>query len=251
MFAKGTTADRVVSALVEHIRKHRLPAGASLPSELQTSSQLHVSRSVVREAYRSLSSAGLVEIANGRSPRVGQITNRSLIQLVQHALSTRQASAAQILELRGPIEEHAAELAAQHRTSEDVRELRQAVTALRAAGARTDAYVKADLRFHEIIGRATGNPMFSVVVSALRYSMGESIRVSLAGRRSKAELQRVIVTHAKIVDAIERGKSSDARRLMAKHFDEARASVRRLAADEAAEKAARTARASRTRTARG
>lgn len=245
--AKGTTADRVVSALVEHIRKHRLPAGANLPSELQTSSQLHVSRSVVREAYRSLSSAGLVEIANGRSPRVGQITNRSLIQLVQHALSTRQASAAQILELRGPIEEHAAELAARHRTADDVRELRHAVAGLRAASARTDAYVKADLRFHEIIGRATGNPMFSVVVSALRHSMGESIRVSLAGRRSRAELQRVIVTHAKIVDAIERGKSSDARRLMAKHFDEARASVRRLAADEAAALAARNTRAGRTR----
>lgn len=248
--AKGTTADRVVSSLVEHIRKHRLPAGANLPSELQTSSQLHVSRSVVREAYRSLSSAGLVEIANGRSPRVGQITNRSLIQLVQHALSTRQASAAQILELRGPIEEHAAELAARHRTAEDVRELRQAVSALRAAAAKTDAYVKADLRFHEIIGRATGNPMFSVVVSALRTSMGESIRVSLAGRRSRAELQRVIVTHAKIVDAIERAKPSEARRLMAKHFDEARASVRRLAADEAAAKAARHVRATRTRVAR-
>jgi DNA-binding FadR family transcriptional regulator len=212
-----------------------LPAGASLPSELQTSSQLRVSRSVVREAYRSLSSAGLVEIANGRSPRVGQITNRSLIQLVQHALSTRQASAAQILELRGPIEEYAAELAARHRTAEDVKELRAAVAALRTAVTpvvKTDAYIKADLRFHEIIGRATNNPMFSVVVSALRYSMGESIRVSLAGRRSRAELQRVIRTHGRIVDAIEAGRARDARRLMAKHFAEARVSVRRMTADE-------------------
>jgi DNA-binding FadR family transcriptional regulator len=235
MSTKGTTADRVVSVLVDHIRRHRLPAGASLPSELQTSSQLRVSRSVVREAYRSLSSAGLVEIANGRSPRVGQITSRSLIQLVQHALSTRQASAAQILELRGPIEEYAAELAARHRTAEDVKELRAAVAALRTAVTpvvKTDAYIKADLRFHEIIGRATNNPMFSVVVSALRYSMGESIRVSLAGRRSRAELQRVIRTHGRIVDAIEAGRAREARQLMAKHFSEARASVRRMTSDE-------------------
>jgi DNA-binding FadR family transcriptional regulator len=53
--APSTTADRVVAALVAHIRRHRLRAGESLPSELQTSSRLHVSRSVVREAYRSLS----------------------------------------------------------------------------------------------------------------------------------------------------------------------------------------------------
>jgi GntR family transcriptional repressor for pyruvate dehydrogenase complex len=229
--SKATTADRVVSALVDHIRRHRLPAGALLPSEIETSSQLRVSRSVVREAYRSLSSAGLVEVANGRSPRVGQITNRSLIQLVEHALSTRQASAAQILELRGPIEEHAAELAARHRTQLDIHDLRQAVAAMRAAGGRPDAYVKADLRFHEVIGRATGNPMFSVVVSALRFSMGASIRVSLAGRRSRAELARVIGTHARMVDAIERGRPREARRLMTRHFDEARTSVRRIAAE--------------------
>jgi DNA-binding FadR family transcriptional regulator len=230
----GTTADRVVSALVEHIRRYRLPAGAALPSELQMSSQLHVSRSVVREAYRSLSSAGLVEIANGRSPRVGQITNQSLVQLVEHALSTRQASAAQMVELRSPIEEHAAELAARHRTAEDVRALRLAVAGMRAAGwkrERRESYIKSDMRFHEIIGRATGNPMFGIVVSALRHSMGESIRVSLAGRRSQAELKRVIGTHARIADAIEAGQPREARRLMMRHFDEARVAVRRLAID--------------------
>lgn len=243
--APGSAADRVVSALVDHIRKHRLPAGASLPSEVQTSSQLRVSRSVVREAYRSLSSAGLVEVANGRSPRVGHITNRSLIQLVEHALSTRQASAAQILELRGPIEEYAAELAARHRTADDVRDLRQAVRALRRAGTKMDAYVKADLRFHEIIGRATGNPMFSVVISALRLSMGESIRVSIAGRRSLAERRRLTATHASIADAIANGRGRDARRLMAKHFDEARESVRRQAMAAANDATATRAAASR------
>ncbi len=63
--------------------------------------------------------------------------------------------------------------------------------------------------------------------------MGSSIRASLAGRRSVAEVNRVIATHAKIVDAIESRRAGDARRLMVRHFAEARASVLRHAAEEA------------------
>jgi DNA-binding FadR family transcriptional regulator len=226
----GTIADRVVAVLVDHIRRHRLPAGSPLPSEIQTSAQLQVSRGVVREAYRSLSSTGLVEIANGRSPRVGYISNRSLTQLVQHALWTEQASAEQILELRSSIEERAAELAATHRSGADVDALHRAVAGMRASVTRTEPYVKADIRFHEIIGRATGNPLFALVSSALREAMGTSIRASLAGRKSRAELNNAIETHAKIVDAIEARSSRDARRLMVRHFAEARTAVRRLAA---------------------
>ncbi len=133
----STIADRVAAILVDHIRRNRLAAGTPLPSEIQTSAQLAVSRGVVREAYRALSSAGVVEIANGRSPRVGYISHRSLLRLIQHALWTQQASAEQILELRSPIEERAAQLAATHRTALDVEGLRRAVAAMGAAGARS------------------------------------------------------------------------------------------------------------------
>ena len=243
----GTIADRVVAVLVDHIRRHRLPAGSPLPSEIQTSAQLQVSRGVVREAYRSLSSTGLVEIANGRSPRVGYISNRSLIQLVQHALWTEQASAEQILELRSSIEERAAELAATHRSGADVDALHRAVAAMRASVTRTEPYVKADIRFHEIIGPATRNPVFGLVSSALREAMGTSIRASLAGRKSRAELNNAIETHAKIVDAIEARRSRDARRLMVRHFAEARTAVRRLTAAAATRPATTTPRARRAR----
>jgi GntR family transcriptional repressor for pyruvate dehydrogenase complex len=225
--AKGTTVDRVTTVLVDHIRRHRLAPGSVLPSEVQMSTDLGVSRGAVREAYRSLSQAGLVEITNGRSPRVGLISKRALLQLVEHALWTQQASIEQILDLRRSIEEHAAALAAVHRTDEDVEQLRRAVAGLRAAGRRTEPYVRADIRFHEIIGRATGNPLIALVTGGLREAMGTSIRVSLAGRQSEAELSRVVATHARVVDAIEAGRAADARRLMARHFDEALASVRR------------------------
>jgi GntR family transcriptional repressor for pyruvate dehydrogenase complex len=232
--AKGTTVDRVTAVLIDHIRRHRLAAGSPLPSEVQMSAELGVSRGAVREAYRSLSQSGLVEVANGRPPRVGEISNRALLQLVQHALWTQQVSPEEILDLRSGIDERAAELAATHRTPADVVSLRRAVATMKSAGLRPGPYVKADIQFHETIGRATGNPLIGLVSSGLREAMGTSIRVSLAGRQSPAELARVIDTHAKIVDAIEAQRPRDARRLMERHFDEARAAVRRMAAPDGA-----------------
>jgi len=217
----GTTADRVVKIIVEHIRKNRLPPSTPLPSEIQTSAQLKVSRGAVREAYRSLSHAGLVEIANGRSPRVGLMNNRSLLQFVQHALWTQQASADQILELRSPIEERAAELAAVNRTDADIEELRKAVAGMKAAGWKADRYVRHDIKFHEVVGRASGNPLFRLLSSGL------------AGRQSAAELHKVLETHSKIVDAIAARRGKDARRLMERHFKEAATAVQRQSAREA------------------
>jgi GntR family transcriptional repressor for pyruvate dehydrogenase complex len=220
----------VATLLVDHIRRNGLLAGAAMPSEIQTSADLQVSRGVVREAYRSLSSAGLVDIANGRAPRVGLISNRALLRVIQHALWTHQASATQILQLRQAIDERAAELASVHRTPAQLKTLRQSVAAMRAAGLKTDSYVKADVRFHEVLGAATGNPLFGLVGSALRAAMGASMRASLAGRRSRAELGRVIDTHSTLVDAIERRAPREARRLMRRHYAEALAAVERLTA---------------------
>ncbi len=224
-----TTADRVARVLVEHIRRNRLPAGAELPSEVRTSADLRVSRSIIREAYRSLSSAGIVDVANGRLPRVGRISHRALTQILQHALWTDQASATDILELRGSIEERAVELAAKRRTARDVTDLRRAVDLMRSAGRQAERYVRGDLSFHETIARAAGNPLFALVCKALRESIGMSMRVSLRGRRSRRELgQRRRDAHDAIATAIENGKGAQARKLMVLHFDDARAAVLRL-----------------------
>ena len=211
--------------LPAHVRPHERSEGYAIQPEVARLS----GQATVGWKIAATSAAGIIEITNGRSPRVGRMTSRALTQFLQHALSTRQASAEQIFQLRQPIEERAAELAALNRTDDDVEALRRAVAAMRRAGLRRETYVKADLRFHEALGVATGNPLFAVIGAALRTAMTLSIRESLRGRRSQDELDQVVLTHERIVDAIEAGQSTDARRLMTQHFDEAAAPIRRQA----------------------
>src|SRR5215813_10759218 len=101
-------SESVMHYLVKHIQDNDLKPGDRVPSEVQISSKLGISRGVVRQAYHSLRTAGILEIAMGRSPRVGEVSHDSFTPLFSHALTTAQASIEDVLELRVAIEIHAA-----------------------------------------------------------------------------------------------------------------------------------------------
>ena len=215
-------SDRVAHHLMDHIRTNRLASGERLPSEVRLSADLKISRGIVREAYRALRSAGILEISNGRSPRVGALRSTSLIHLLQHALATQQASPEQALDLRSAIEVRAAELAAEKRSAKDIEVLTRSVRGMKRARRNIDDFVKHDVRFHECLGTATGNPLFSLISSALSEAMATSVRAGMESRSDQAQVLRVVESHQDIVDAIAAGDPAAAGLCMERHFEEAR-----------------------------
>jgi GntR family transcriptional repressor for pyruvate dehydrogenase complex len=141
---------------------------------------------------------------------------------MRHALSTRQVSPEQVLDLRCSIEVRAAELAAETCTSSDVTELRAAVSGMSRALKNPDRWVQNDIRFHEIISGATGNPLFRLLVGTLRECMETSIRAGLESRTTRVQLTRIVETHSALVDAIEARQATRAGYIMKVHFDEAK-----------------------------
>jgi len=214
-------SDYVSQHLIDHIRTNQLRSGEAVPSEMRVSSDLGISRGIVREAFRALKMAGVLEISNGRSPRVGRINDEGIAQVLQHALSTEQATIEQVLDLRAAIEIRGAELAAIHRTVQDVETLKKEVGNMRAFKAVQNRFIESDARFHETIAQSTGNPLFAVVGSALRGSLKASIRAGLRNRTTVRQLDQIVATHNAIADAIADQDAVRARKYMAIHFDEA------------------------------
>lgn len=223
-------SERVTHHLMEHIRTNGLSSGERLPSEVSLAADLKVSRGIVREAYRALSSAGILEISNGRAPRVGALRSESLAPVIQHALVTRQATPDQALDLRSAIEVRAAELAAEKRGARDIDVLTRAVRGMKRARQNIDAFVQHDVSFHEGLGAATGNPLFALIASALREAMAASVRAGMESRSTMQQVVRVVETHQELLDAIVAGDPARAGVTMVQHFDEAR---RALAAAKA------------------
>jgi len=218
-------AETRVSAVTRHlqalIRDQALPAGSPLPSEVQLSRDLGISRGMVREAYRTLAAMGTVELGNGRVPRVGGLNADPLAAVLEHVLGTRQVTPQQVLQLRRATEIQAAGLAAIHRREGESAALEAAVLAMERCGPGSDAFVIHDLAFHEALAQACGNPLFVVLNRALHGIFEASIR---RGRRHYADpyhFGALVEAHRRVAAAVRDRDAAGAEAAMRDHFAQA------------------------------
>ena len=155
------------------------------------------------------------------------LNNYFLTHLMLHALSTRQISVEQVLELRASIEVQSAQMAARRRTTGDVQRLRVAVAGMRKSCKDPNSFVLYDLDFHGVLNGTTGNPLVEVICGSMHECMKESMRVGILNRHGTNEILEVVENHGHIVDAIEKGSASRAAELMKKHFEGAKRALQR------------------------
>lgn len=213
---------RVTDYIFDYIHDHGLISGDNLPSELRTSTDLGISRGIVREAFCSLKIAGIIEKGNGRSPKVGMLNSDFLTHLLVHALSTRQVSTEQILDLRASIEVRAVEMAALRRTRADMQQLHASILGMQKSIASPKDFVQHDLSFHSVINGASGNPLIEVFGGAMHECMQHTMMEGIVNRRLRSDVEKVVHSHAGIASAVEKRDSSKAGKLMKQHFAEAK-----------------------------
>jgi len=86
--------DKVAEQLTDAIMSDRISPGSRLPSEDELGEQLKVSRTVIREAVRSLAALELATVTAGRDVEVAVDPNRSCSNGVAFPDSTLQISLA-------------------------------------------------------------------------------------------------------------------------------------------------------------
>lgn len=214
-----------MSTVVRHlqtlIRDQALLAGAHLPSEVQLSRDLGISRGIVREAYRALAATGTVELGNGRVPRVGGLNAVPVALMLEHLLDTRQATPQHVLQLRRATEIQVAGLAATHRRDAQATALEASVTEMKRCGPGSDAFVVHDLAFHETLAQASDNPLFMVFNQALHGVFEASIR---RGRHHYADpyhFGALVEAHRKVATAVRHQNAAAAATAMREHFAQA------------------------------
>jgi len=216
--ADGLTG-RTMRAVTDHIRGARLRIGDAIPSEAALSAELNVSRVVVREAFRSLSALGIIDVGNGRRARVGAIDNNVLGMVLDHAVQTDQASIQQIYDVRRTIEMRTVSLAALRRTGGEAAEIGRLAEAMRTDFALPERVMEHDIAFHAAIGRASRNPLFALIVGSFEVVTRQTWRIGWTSRRSDAERMESVDGHLRIAAAIADGDRQRAETAMAEHFD--------------------------------
>jgi DNA-binding FadR family transcriptional regulator len=67
-----------IGAITRHIRENDLMPGDRLPSESALSRELNVSRTVVREAFRSLAAMRIIDLATGKRASVARLDHEAM-----------------------------------------------------------------------------------------------------------------------------------------------------------------------------
>lgn len=210
---------RAMDAVTRHIREESLRVGDTLPGEGHFATQLGVSRAVMREAFGALAALRLIEVANGRRPRVGAMDGGVLAASLDHAVSTAQVSVPEIWDVRRTIELRTAELAAQERTSAEADRIVALAEAMAAEIDDLEARTRHDIAFHEAIAHASHNALFVQIVASFGPLLRVAVPTAWRTRTADAQRQLMIDRHRAVATAIKNRDSVAALMAMSAHFD--------------------------------
>ncbi|VWX62069.1 Transcriptional regulator, GntR family [Burkholderiales bacterium 8X] len=195
----GNTVDRLGNDIVSG----RYPPGSSIPPEPLLCEALGVSRTVVREAVKSLIAKGLVTSGPKVGTRVQPEEQWNWFDADVIVWQTRAGLSVDFLQdlqdLRRVVEPAAVALAAVRATSEDIADLEHAFGGMKQAIEQGGDYITPDLRFHQGLIRSSHNRMLVQMSRALGALLRTSFEISTIRPDGPA---RSLPLHRAVLDAV-------------------------------------------------
>ncbi len=195
----GNTVDHLGEAIVAG----RYAVGASIPPEPVLCQELGVSRTVVREAVKSLIAKGLMTTG----PKVGtRVLSEDHWNWFDPDVIAWQSKAGltpdflrDLQDLRRVVEPAAMRLAAERATAQDIAEVEAAYAGMKHAVEHGGDYVTHDLRFHQGLLRASRNRMLVQMSKVLGALLRTSFEIST---RRKDGPVHSLPLHRAVLDAV-------------------------------------------------
>ncbi|MDE1194720.1 MAG: FadR/GntR family transcriptional regulator [Pseudomonas sp.] len=195
----ASTVDR----LGAWIAQGNVGPGQSLKVEAALGEEFGVSRTVIREAIKTLVAKGMLEVGPKVGTRVLPVRSWNLFdpQVVGWlaAKGLPQSFVMDLLDLRRAIEPMAVRWACERATAQQIAEIQAAYLVLEASVANKGDYNHADQCFHEAVLAASHNQFIEQMLPALGALLAISFEVSSA---VPGELGRTLPLHKDLADAI-------------------------------------------------
>ena len=157
----------IVNQIRKMILSGELKKGDQLPSERDMAQQFGVSRTAVREAIKSLSEIGLIDIMVGRGTFVANNTADRIVESVNLLLDVEKVVKEDLHYARKVLEAPIAKLAAKNRKQENIDQLQFLIEKMEKSKNHTKKFIEVDMEFHVELAKASGNSAFVVLTQAI------------------------------------------------------------------------------------
>ncbi len=210
--------EKIVALIKQLIFSNQLQVGDKLPSEREMMEETGVSRSVVREAFRSLEQSGLVEIKQGGTGGAFVVFNlqKPIYNSAFDLYSQGKLTLAHFVETRKAIECVAVRVAAEKATAEDIARLHELNEACRADTGEVLQHRQHASNFHIAIAEVSGNHLSKFLISAMFELLGELRQDSSQTKKFK---QETYLLHKQIIEALAAKDADLCEALMAKDIE--------------------------------
>ena len=214
-------ADKVAEQLTEAIVTRKIQAGERLPSERDLGDKFKVSRTVIREAVRSLAARGLVRVTSGRGVEVTEFGSGGVTASMRLLVRGHDGlDYGKVNEVRTAVEVQVAGLAAQRATPADIERLRQLCDDHQRSLEQgdTNAASEFDFQFHRELTRSSGNELLLAMLDSIADVLREVRNQSMAEPHVGEDGLRA---HRRILKFVSDRKADGARAAMVEHLAEA------------------------------
>lgn len=214
---KAKRALLLAREIVEDIESNAQGPGDRLPHEHAMLARYDVARATLREALRFLELQGVIHLAPGRGggPVITRPQTADFASSIALVLQFMDADLRALLELREAVAPMVAARAAEMATVADLAALEDCLAQLERERDGPE-FEETNRRFHDLLGWASGNPTFGLLVSAL-HLLTRSMSVGLGYSVQERDAQLRCL--GRVLHAVRMRDAVGARRQMERLID--------------------------------
>ncbi len=195
--------EKIISQIKQLILSKNFMTGQRLPSEREFANKLKVSRIVIREAFRSLENAGLIEIKTGKKGGAFITDNlhlplrNSFFDLLNH----KRIGPYHILETRKAIEAGIIKLVVKRIKKRDIKLLESINKKLTLESQSGQRIREINAQFHITLAEISGNPLLKIIIKSVFEILNHLLHDST---RTKNFIKHTYEKHLNIIDALKK-----------------------------------------------
>lgn len=222
----GNLSEGIVNQIMESINNGELKPSDKLPPERELSTAFGVSRTVVRDALKTLVGLGVVTIRHGMGAYINEVSEAEDVSRLSALLQISQGTLEELYQVRELIESQAVIWCTQNAGPEDIEDLEKIVKKGKELDNASESRLAVlDAEFHLKIVEAGGNKVLKRLMINLLDLLGEnrSKVLMIPGRQRLS-----VLDHEAIFEAIKLHDSDLAQQRMRSHLEAVRTAISTL-----------------------
>ena len=216
---RNSLSSQVVTGIKEYILNNNLKDNDKLPTEREFIEVFRVSRTVVREALRSLEAVGIIRVKPGEGIFVAGLQNDAVISVLSFQLQRDKKSRLEFLDTRLILECGALELCINTLDEESINTMRDCTMKMRNPSFYGTDRVSEDIRFHQSLFKATKNQIYYELANLIGDFFSKIRRRALSSHEDTVTSAN---EHDAIVDALIAKDLATARKILTDHIERIR-----------------------------